>query len=237
VKANVLIIEDEEALAGLTKAYLNREGIDNRIAASAEEAVIAAAEEKFDLVILDINLPGMDGFEFLQEFRKWNPAPVMIVSARETDEDVIAGLSSGADEFVSKPVAPRVLVARVRALLRRTRMKGTDDPLHKVTAFAGYELDHDACLLVRGAERITLSAREFDVLAFLVDNAGKSFLPSELYSRIWGQRYGDPTTIGVYIQRLRKKIEQDQENPKILQTVKGKGYRFDSSMLEGKSPP
>jgi len=233
VKANVLIVEDEEALAQLTKIYLDREGIENRTAGSAEAAREALAVEKFDLVILDINLPGMDGFEFLQELRKTDTVPVMIVSARETDEDVITGLSAGADEFICKPVAPRVLAARVRALLRRTKMKEHGGSANKTARFSDYRLDFDACLLFKGQERLPLSAREFDVLAFLADNEGKSFSPQELYERIWGQKYGDPTTVGVYIQRLRKKIEKDPANPEFLRTVKGKGYRFEPGGIDG----
>jgi len=233
VKANVLIVEDEKALAELTKMYLDREGIDNRIALSAEAARTALGEEAFDLIILDINLPGIDGFEFLQDFRKTSSVPVMIVSARETDEDVITGLSAGADEFVAKPAAPRVLVARVRALLRRARMKDSTEAAHKTVSFADYRLDFDACLLFKGHERLPLSAREFDVLAFLVDNEGKSYSPQELFERIWGQKFGDPTTIGVYVQRLRKKIESDPADPSFLRTVKGKGYRFESGCGKG----
>jgi DNA-binding response OmpR family regulator len=144
VKARVLIVEDEDDLAQLTRMYLDREGIENRIAGSAEDAGIALAEGSFDLVILDINLPGMDGYEFLSELRKTNSVPVMIVSARETDEDVITGLSIGADEFISKPVAPRVLVARVRAMLRRARTKENPERDHKTVAFGDYLIDFDS---------------------------------------------------------------------------------------------
>lgn len=226
MKANVLIVEDEEALAALTKLYLDREGIDNLIVPSAEAAQSALDSGTFDLVILDINLLGMDGFEFLQELRKTSTVPVMIVSARETDEDVITGLSIGADEFISKPVAPRVLAARVHAMLRRTRMKDGTDGAHKTVLFGEFRIDFDACLLTKSGVRLPLSAREFDVLAFLVDNAGKSFSSQDLYEKVWGQRYGDATAIGVYVQRLRKKIETDPKEPLLLQTVKGKGYRF-----------
>jgi len=236
MKANVLIVEDEEDLAQLTVLYLEREGIACRVCLSAEAAQAALAEESFNLVILDLNLPGMDGFEFLQAFRMTNSIPVMIVSAREADEDVIAGLSIGADEFVSKPVAPRVLVARARALLRRARTPdadGVDAPeaegeARLVATFGDFVLDFDACLLKKAGARIPLSAREFDVLGFLVENAGKTFSPQEIYDRVWGQRYGDPTTIGVYIQRIRKKIEANPKEPHLIETVKGKGYRFES---------
>jgi len=257
MKANVLIVEDEEDLAQLTVLYLEREGIACRVCLSAEAAQTTLKEECFDLVILDLNLPGMDGFEFLQAFRKNSSVPVMIVSAREADEDVISGLSVGADEFVSKPIAPRVLVARVRALLRRARttdvaLDGAPDANYagnsnvisnanyvgsggtrRVLAFGDYSLDLDACLLRKAGERIPLSAREFDVLGFLVENAGKAFSPQEIYDRVWGQHYGDPTTIGVYVQRIRKKIEVDPKVPRLIETVKGKGYRFESAAFGG----
>jgi two-component system response regulator RegX3 len=232
VKAKVLVVEDEEELAQLAVLYLEREGIDARICLSAEDARAAFREEAFDLVLLDINLPGMDGFEFLQEFRRTSQVPVMIVSAREADEDIIAGLSVGADEFVSKPISPRVLAVRARALLRRSRTAGPAEEPRNTAVFAGFSLDFDACMLKRGAERVPLSAREFDVLGFLVVNAGKTFSPQEIFERIWDKRYGDPTTIGVYVQRIRKKIEQNPKEPKLLETVKGKGYRFDPRAIE-----
>ncbi|MDX9959060.1 MAG: response regulator transcription factor, partial [Spirochaetia bacterium] len=143
MKAQVLIVEDEEALAQLSAMYLEREGIGSRICGTAELANAAFAEEHFDLVILDINLPGMDGFEFLQDLRKTRSIPVMIVSARETDEDVITGLSMGADEFVSNPLAPRVLAARVRALLRRSRLPDITDGPRKLASFAGFTIVFD----------------------------------------------------------------------------------------------
>ncbi len=232
MQAKVLVVEDEPALAELAALYLAREGLETRLCFSAEDARRLTKEDRFDLIVLDVNLPGMDGFEFLQEFRKTDGTPVLIVSARESDEDIITGLSVGADEFVSKPVAPRVLAARVRALLRRSRAE-QDAGQRRIARFGAYTLDFDACLLHRGPERLPLSAREFDVLAFLVANAGKTLAPQELYEQIWGQRYGDPTTIGVYVQRIRKKIEDNPQEPRLLQTVKGKGYRFDPDSLGG----
>ena len=232
MKAKVLVIEDEEALARLAAAYLEREGIDCRICGSGEEARSAIKDEGFDLILLDINLPGMDGFEFLQELRLASAVPVMVVSAREADEDVITGLSMGADEFVSKPVAPRVLAARVRAMLRRSRIGTPSAEPRKVASFGPFTLDFDACTLSRGGERIPLSAREFDVLAFLTDNPGKTYAVQDIYERVWGQRYGDATTIGVYIQRIRKKIELDPGQPELILTLKGKGYRFNPGAFE-----
>jgi two-component system response regulator RegX3 len=233
MKAKVLVVEDEEALALLAAAYLEREGIDCSICGSGEEARIAFRDGSFDLILLDINLPGMDGFEFLQELRLTSAVPVMVVSARESDEDVITGLSTGADEFVSKPVSPRVLAARVRALLRRSRIGNQPAEPRKIASFGPFILDFDACVLSRGGKRVPLSAREFDVLAFLVDNPGKTYAAQDIYERVWGQRYGDATTIGVYIQRIRKKIEIDPGQPERILTLKGKGYRFNAGAFEG----
>jgi DNA-binding response OmpR family regulator len=231
MKAKVLIVEDEEALADLAKEYLQREGIHCRICGSGEEARRVVKEEAFDLVLLDINLPGIDGFEFLQGLRLTSAIPVMVLSAREADEDIITGLSAGADDFISKPVAPRVLAARVRALLRRSRMDTHPAEQRKTICFGPFILDFDACTLSKGGDRTPLTAREFDVLAFLADNPGKTYAAQDIYERVWGQRYGDPATIGVYIQRIRKKIEVDSEQPTILLTLKGKGYRFNTDAI------
>ena len=233
MKAKVLVVEDEEALALLAAAYLEREGIECHICGSGEEARIAFRGGSFDLVLLDINLPGMDGLEFLQELRLTSSVPVMVVSARESDEDVITGLSTGADEFVSKPVAPRVLAARVRALLRRSRIGSQPAGPRKTSSFGPFILDFDACMLSMGGKRVPLSAREFDVLAFLVDNPGKTYAAQDIYERVWGQRFGDATTVGVYIQRIRKKIEIDPGQPERILTLKGKGYRFNLEAFEG----
>jgi DNA-binding response OmpR family regulator len=232
MKAKVLVVEDEEALARLAAAYLEREGIDCRICGSGEDAQSAIREGGFDLILLDINLPGIDGFEFLQELRLTSSVPVMVLSAREADEDIITGLSMGADEFITKPVAPRVLTARVRALLRRSRIGAPSAEPRRVALFGPFTLDFDACTLSRDGDRVPLSAREFDVLAFLADNPGKTYAAQEIYERVWGQRYGDATTIGVYIQRIRKKIEIDPGQPELILTLKGKGYLFNASASE-----
>jgi len=178
-----------------------------------------------DIVILDINLPGMDGFEFLHEFRKSGGCPVLIVSARDADEDIITGLGYGADEFVTKPFSPRVLVARVRAMLRRVQ----DAPAPRdgtIVRFGPFTIDLDACVLKRGDERVALSAKEFAVLSFLIANSGKPLGPEAIYAGVWKNAYGDMTAVAVYIQRLRKKLEDDPAAPRYIETVYGMGYRF-----------
>jgi DNA-binding response OmpR family regulator len=224
MKSRVLIVEDILEMSELISMYLSREGLETRSSESGEAALAALETFEPDLIILDINLPGMDGFEFLHEFRKTHDCQVLIVSARDADEDIITGLGYGADEFVTKPFSPRVLVARVRALLRRSS-GGRTDSSHDLT-FGPYQLDMEACVLRRGKDRVPLSAREYGVLEFLCSNSGKTQSPEEIYKNVWKNEYGDITAVAVYIQRLRKKIEDDSGNPVYIQTIHGRGYCF-----------
>ncbi|MBN2535693.1 MAG: response regulator transcription factor [Spirochaetales bacterium] len=223
MKAKILIIEDEEDIAQLIGLYLEKEGMEAVLSPTAENGLEQLKKSVFNLVILDINLPGMDGFEFLQIIRKENPIPVIIVSARKADEDLILGLGIGADEFVVKPFSPKVLVARVRALLRRVSNAGEEKgSIH----FGDFSLDPDAYLLFKNDKRIFLTAKEFEVLRFLVLNLGKTFSASQLYEKIWAKKYGDLATVAIHIQRIRKKIEPDPSNPVFIQNVYGAGYMF-----------
>jgi two-component system response regulator RegX3 len=198
------------------------------VAETAEDGFALMESWKPELVILDINLPGMDGFEFLDRFRRENTVPVMIVSARDGDEDLIAGLGGGADEFVTKPFSPRVLAARVRALFRRIRnIDGLDAA--RLCRFGPFTLDYDSRILKKGDEEIPLSAKEYACLAFLSKNPGKTLPPETIYAGVWKNNYGDFTTVAVHIQRLRKKIEEDPANPAYLETLRGMGYRFNGA--------
>ena len=232
MQGNILVIEDVKELADLVSLYLSREGFEVRSAESAEEGFAVIEVWKPELVILDINLPGMDGFEFLQRFRKSSDMPVLIVSARDSDEDQISGLGIGADEYITKPFSPKVLVARVRALFRRFRdLSGTkafpqDKIQENVFRFGSFVLDYDSCILKKDNERIPLSAKEYGCLAWLTEHSGKPMDVETIYAGVWKNNYGDLTTVAVYIQRLRKKIEDDPANPVYIETVHGMGYRF-----------
>lgn len=236
MQGNILIIEDVKELADLVSLYLSREGFNVRIAESAEGAFAIIDEWTPDLVILDVNLPGMDGFEFLQKFRRVSDTPVMVVSARDSDEDQISGLGIGADEYITKPFSPKVLVVRVRALFRRLRMYAisetsasqgkTDEHLFR---FGPFVLDYDAYLLKKGDMRIPLSAKEYGCLVFLTEHSGKAMNVESIYNGVWKNNFGDLTTVAVYIQRLRKKIEDDPSEPVYIETVHGMGYRFNSA--------
>jgi two-component system response regulator RegX3 len=225
MKAKILIVEDVAEMAELISLYLEKDGMETRRCETAESALEALGDFEPDLVILDLNLPGMDGFEFLHRFRKKHALPVLIVSARNADEDIIMGLGTGADEFVTKPFSPRVLVARVRAMIRRVQdssQTGGED----TCAFGDFVLYQESCLLKKGGQRIPLSAREYAVLLYLVKRPGKPLLPEAIYRDVWENTYGDISAVAVYIQRLRKKIEEDPAAPRFIETVFGMGYRF-----------
>ncbi len=230
MKADVLIVEDVRELAELVSMYLNKEGMDTVLCETAEEALEITKTRKFDLVVLDLNLPGIDGFEFLSIFRKTNSSPVMIMSARDSDEDIIAGLGNGADEFVTKPFSPRVFAARVRAIIRR--MQDSSSENEKTIHFGDFTLYETTCILKKNSERIPLSVKEYDVLDYLVNNAGKPIQPEVIYNSVWKNAYGDLSAVAVYVQRLRKKIEKDPSNPQFIETVFGMGYRFNLEPFE-----
>lgn len=233
MRGKILIIEDTRELAELYALYLGREGFDCTIAQSAEEGLPLALEKgrDFSLLILDINLPGMDGFQLLEMLRKESSLPVMILTAREAEEDVILGLGVGADDFVTKPCPPRVLAARVRARIRRDGAVG-NVRYQGSWRFGAYEFDADALYLTKEGKPLSLSPREFGILQILVEGKGKSFTPEEIYDKVWGLSFGDVSAVGVYIQRLRRKLEDDPSVPKFIQTQYGLGYRFNPEALQ-----
>ncbi len=227
MNSKILVIEDVPEMAELVSMYLTKSGMLVEAVGSAEEALEHVSKELPDLIILDLNLPGMNGFEFLKKFRAEYSAslPVIIVSARDADEDIIAGLGNGADEFVTKPYSPKVLVARVEAVIRHQA---------KVTAaaeasyeFGPYTVLLNSCVLKKGPEKIPLSTKEYEVLEFLISHENETLGPERIYKEVWKAQYGDITAVAVYVQRLRKKIEADPSDPQYIKTVFGMGYRFE----------
>lgn len=226
----ILLIEDTIELAALITLYLNKAGMDIRPVESGEEALVALEGFQPELVLLDLNLPGMGGFEFLQIFRRTSQVPVLIISARDSEEDIIEGLGDGADEYITKPFSPKVLVARVQAMLRRTG-NSSDSPVPKQAArFGPFTIIFDRYLLTKEDQRVPLSSREFAILAHLVRNAGIPLSTNAIYRDVWGRTYGDVSAVAVYIQRLRRKIEEDSSNPQFIQNIHGLGYQFDANV-------
>lgn len=227
MKTQILVIEDVPDMSQLICLYMNKAGFETTAFEKAEDA-LKKLEEGYipDLVLLDLNLPGMSGFEFLKKFRTDFKAtiPVMIVSARDADEDIIEGLGCGADEFVTKPFSPKVLVAKVQAKL--SRLSATEASVEETIKFGPYTLFCNSCVLKRGSEKIALSAKEYEVLEYLARNNAKPITPEQIYNAVWKTQFGDMTAVGVYTQRLRKKIEDDPSMPKHIVTMFGMGYKF-----------
>ena len=224
----ILVIEDVPEMANLVSLYLQKAGMQVNTAGSAELGLEALQSALPDLIILDLNLPGMSGFDFLKRLRQDFPQsiPVIIVSARDADEDIIHGLGIGADEFVTKPFSPRVLVARVEANLRR--QAETTAAAEASYSFGAYTLLLNSCVLKRGSEKIPLSTKEYEVLEYFTKHEGETLGPEKIYSDVWKTQYGDITAVAVYVQRLRKKIEDNPSKPIYLKTIFGLGYRFEN---------
>ena len=227
MKGNILIVEDVADLADVVARYLIKEGFEVKAVTRAEDAFSLLDKWKCNLIILDINLPGMDGFEFLARFKKTSNTPVIIMSARTSEEDQITGFGIGADEYITKPFSPRVLTARVCSLFRR--MEGLETS--RIVNFGPYILDMDTMTLKKDNVPVELSAKEYALLAFLAENDGKPMSPETIYEKVWDGIYGDITTVAVHIQRLRKKIEDDPANPVWLVTARGMGYKLDKSAV------
>jgi DNA-binding response OmpR family regulator len=224
---HVLVVEDDRTVAEVVTRYLEREGFAVESVGDGNEALARADAHLPDLVVLDIMLPGLDGLEVCRRLRSRAPIPVVMLTARGSEEDRVLGLELGADDYVSKPFSPRELTARVKAVLRRA-----GSPLGEVDSagtleFDGLQIDLGAReARVRG-ELATLTAREFELLAFLVGRPRQVFRRDELLEHVWGYTYGDTSTVTVHIRRLREKIEDDPSTPRRITTVWGVGYRFD----------
>lgn len=228
----IFVIEDIPEMAELICMYMKKEGYEGAAFESAERALSALRGGDIPaLVILDLNLPGMSGFDFLRVFRDEFKAaiPVIVVSARNTDEDIIKTLGLGADEFMTKPFSPRVLSARVVSVL--SRYSAVQAAAEETASFGPYTLSFSSCILRRGAQRIELSSKEYDILEYLVRNSGKTLSIEQIFSSVWHAAFGDRGTVRVFIQRLRQKIEENPAKPLYITTEYGAGYRFN------KEPP
>ena len=226
--ANILIVEDDLEIAELQRDYLQIAGFETIITDNGIDGLEAA--KTADLVILDIMLPGMDGFEVLRILRETLDIPVIMLSARSEDIDKIRGLGLGADDYMQKPFSPGELVARVKAHIARyerlTSVAGKGAGKGKLSV-RGLEIDpEDRRIYVHGKE-CSLTPKEFDILLFLLQNPNRVYSKDDLFERIWGlEALGDGDTVVVHIRRLREKIEPDPQNPQYVETVWGAGYRF-----------
>jgi DNA-binding response OmpR family regulator len=228
-EARVLVVDDEPMVREVLSRYLERDGFEVESAADGELALEAFEARRPDLVLLDLMLPRVDGFEVFRRIRARAPSPVIMITARGDVTDRIVGLETGADDYISKPFSPAEVVARVRAVLRRgARSDQLADGPREILRFDGLEIDPDARLVRRDGRSVSLTPREFDLLQFLASNPRAVFSRYELLDELWDVAFsGDPATVTVHVRRLREKIEPDPSRPTRLVTVWGSGYRFE----------
>ena len=220
----ILSVEDDERIRQAVKLALEDEGWTVDEAESGEVAIEIFQRHPSDVVLIDIMLPGIDGFELCRTIRRTSDVPVVMVTARNDTHDIVAGLEAGADDYLTKPFAPKELSARIRALLRRTRPSSTP---HARIALGDLEIIPDEGKVTRGGEEIHLTKTEFRLLCELADNPGKVFSREALLDKVWGYDYfGDGRLVDVHIRRLRTKVEADPANPRHVVTVRGLGYRL-----------
>jgi len=227
--AKILVVDDERVLLDTLRYSLTKAGFEVRTAADGELALAAARKESPDLVLLDIMLPKMDGFEVCRALRRESSVPILMLTARDEEVDKVLGLELGADDYLTKPFSMRELVARVKAMLRRVEMgraaaeEGAEKPLQEgdlVLDLASHQATY------RG-DPLHLKPKEFDLLAFLMRHRGHAFSRDQLLEQVWGYDYaGDTRTVDVHVRWLREKVEADPSRPRLIETVRGVGYRF-----------
>jgi len=226
--SKILIIEDEVAIADLEKDYLELSGFDVVIENAGDTGLERALNEKFDLVVLDLMLPGMDGFEVCKKIREEQNIPILMVSAKKDDIDKIRGLGLGADDYMTKPFSPSELVARVKAhMARYDRLVNSNQKTNDIVEIRGIKIDKTARRVYIDGEEKAFTTKEFDLLTFLAENPNHVCTKEELFREIWDMdSIGDIATVTVHIKKIREKIEFDTANPQYIETIWGVGYRF-----------
>lgn len=226
--SKVLIVEDEDAIAEIERDYLELSGFDVTLASDGKEGLDIALKEDFDIIILDIMLPGMDGFDICKEIRKEKDIPIIMVSAKKEDIDKIRGLGIGADDYMTKPFSPSELVARVKAhLARYERLLTNNKPENEIIEIRGIKIDKTARRVFVNGEEKSFTTKEFDLLTFLAEHPNHVYTKEKLFREIWDMdSIGDIATVTVHIKKIREKIEADTSNPQYIETIWGVGYRF-----------
>ena len=227
--AKVLVVDDEESLLEAVRYALSREGFEVVVAGDGAEAVRSFEAERPDLVVLDLMLPILNGWDVCRRIRASSQVPILMLTARDAEVDRVVGLEMGADDYVTKPFSLRELVARVRALLRRAGAASGDHAADAAVLDAsGVRLDQERHEVSVRGELIKLPLKEYELLEILMENRGRVLTRQSLIDRVWGFDYvGDTKTLDVHVKRLRARIEADRHDPKLIVTVRGVGYRFD----------
>jgi DNA-binding response OmpR family regulator len=222
--SRILVVEDDERIRSSMRLALEEEGYEVEDVASGEEAVTRFTEEPFELALIDLMLPGIDGFETCRSLRRNSTVPIIMVTARSDTHDVVAGLEAGADDYVTKPFVAKELAARIRALLRRSR---TEDTAATVVTFGDVEIEPDAGVVRRDGVEVHCTRTEFRLLCELAEHPGKVLSREHLLEKVWGYDYfGDGRLVDVHVRRLRTKVEPDPATPRFILTVRGMGYKL-----------
>ena len=226
--SKILIVEDEIAIAELEKDYLELSGFEVEVETDGMTGLARALAEEFDLFILDLMLPGIDGFEICKQIREKKNTPILMVSAKKDDIDKIRGLGLGADDYVTKPFSPSELVARVKAHLSRyERLIGSNTVENDIIEIRGIKIDKTARRVWVNGEEKQFTTKEFDLLTFLAENPNHVYTKEELFREIWDmESIGDIATVTVHIKKIREKVEMDTSKPQYIETIWGVGYRF-----------
>ena len=225
--SKILIIEDEQSIAELERDYLEVNGFESDIATNGEDGLKKALEGNYQLIILDLMLPGMDGFEICKKIRAKLNIPILMVTARKEDIDIIRGFDRGADDYIEKPFNPNELIARVKAHISRYKRLVNSELTHNDIQIRGLIINKNSRTVFLNREEKTLRGKEFDLLFFLATNPNQVFSKDHLFERVWGyDSMGDISTVTVHIRRIREKIEVDPSNPKYIETIWRVGYRF-----------
>lgn len=226
--SKILIVEDEISIAELEKDYLELSGFEVEIEVTGEKGLERALKEEFDLFILDLMLPNIDGFEICRKIREIKNIPIILVSAKKDDIDKIRGLGLGADDYMTKPFSPSELVARVKAhLARYDRLIGSNAQESEIIEIRGIKIDKTARRVYVNEEEKSFTTKEFDLLTFLAQNPNHVYTKEELFTKVWDmESIGDIATVTVHIKKIREKIEFDTSKPQYIETIWGVGYRF-----------
>lgn len=226
--SRILIIEDEESIAELEKDYLELSGFEVEIENDGADGLEKALAEDFDLIILDLMLPGMDGFEICKKVREKKNTPIIMVSAKKEDIDKIRGLGLGADDYITKPFSPSEMVARVKAhMARYERLISSGLPANDIIEIRSLKIDKTARRVWINGEEKNFTTKEFDLLTFLAEHPNHVFTKEELFNKIWDmESIGDIATVTVHIKKIREKIEFNTAKPQYIETIWGVGYRF-----------
>lgn len=226
----ILIIEDDLSIAELQKDYLELSGFEVTICTDGLQGLNAIKENEFNLIILDIMLPKLDGFSILRSIHEDKDIPILMVSAKKEEIDKIKGLTLGADDYITKPFSPGELVARVKSHIEnyeRIKNKFGSKPKNNILTIRGLKINKDSRQVFINSKEVFLSQKEFDLLLYLAENPNRVFSREELFEKIWGlDAIGDTATVTVHIGRIREKIESSPSNPQYIETVWGAGYRF-----------